>query len=115
MEDRHVLIHAKTGLVTNIIIWKGKEWLPPRDHYVIHNADGEIGDYWHQDTNTFYTPDKKRRYKDAMGKAGSIDLTSEESSVISERLDQIYTYAKRVFNMDFRPDLTLLDNPVPKN
>jgi hypothetical protein len=43
MQNRHALIDNKTGLVRNVIIWEGAEWLPPRDHSVIHDCDGQIG------------------------------------------------------------------------
>lgn len=113
MKNRHALIDAKTGLVRNIIIWEGKQLVPPKDHYVVHDCEGQIGDYWHQDSNTFYTPELKRRCLDDQGKVKHEELTGWENDHIKPRLTQIYDHAKHVLKVDFRPDLTLADNPVP--
>lgn len=112
-QNRHALIDSKTGLVRNIIIWEGKPWTPPKDHYVVHNCEGQIGDYWHQEENKFYTPQLKRRCLDEHGKVMQEELTALEKNHIEPRLTQIYDHAKHVLKLDFRPDLTLADNPVP--
>lgn len=62
MKNRHALVEAKTGLVRNIIIWEGHALVPPAGHYIIHDCEGSIGDYWHQDSNTFYTCRKREEY-----------------------------------------------------
>lgn len=90
MEYTHALIDAKNNIVQNIIVWKGAEWIPPRGHYVIHNADGAIGDYWHKDTNTFYTMHGKRRGKDAAGKLMEIELNQDEMQHIYPILMTVY-------------------------
>lgn len=112
--NRHVLIDSKTGLVRNIIIWEGKQWLPPKDHYVLHDVEGQIGDYWHQEQKCFYTPLLKKRGLDDEGKVTHLDLTDSEKITIEPLLFQIYDHAKKVLKVDFRPDLTLPDNPVPE-
>lgn len=113
MKNRHALIDTITGLVRNIIIWEGKPFTPPKDHYVVHDCEGQMGDYWHQDSNTFYTPELKRRCRDEMGKVKHEELTTLEKDHIEPRLTQIYDHAKNVLKIDFRPDLTLADNEVP--
>lgn len=91
MKNRHAIIDAKTGLVRNVVIWDGAEWLPPRDHAVVHNCDGQIGDYWHQDSDTFYTVNMKRRYRDDQGKVGEAELSSDEHNVIKPVLEKVFT------------------------
>lgn len=110
MKNRHALVDAKTGLVRNIIIWEGHEFVPPRDHYVIHDCDGQIFDYWHQDTNTFYTPNGKRRIR-VDDKIGEVELTQSEKDGIQSRLTAIYDHATRIL---IRPDLTLQTNEIPQ-
>ena len=112
-QNRHALIDSKTGLVRNVIIWEGKPFTPPKDHYVVHNCEGQIGDYWDQENNLFYTPQLKRRCLDDKGKVMQLELDALEKNHIEPRLTQIYDHAKNVLKVDFRPDLTLLDNPVP--
>jgi hypothetical protein len=114
MKNRHALVDSKTGLVRNIIIWEGKQWLPPKDHYVLHDVEGQIGDYWHQEDKCFYTPEFKRRRLDEQGKVYQEELTTLEKNHIEPRLTQIYDHAKHVLKVDFRPDLTLADNEVPQ-
>lgn len=88
--NRHAIIDSKTGLVRNIVIWDGGAWLPPKDHYVVHNCHGQINDYWHQETNSFYTSNKKRRIIDEQGKVGEVDLTEQEIATLDDCLNQIY-------------------------
>jgi hypothetical protein len=90
MKNVHAIIDSKTNIVRNKVLWDGAEWLPPRDHYVFHNCEGQIGDYWHKDSNLFYTANKKRRVVVA-GKCGEIDLTQEEHTNILPILEKVYT------------------------
>ncbi len=114
MKNNHALIDPKTGLVRNVIIWEGAEWTPPRDHYVVHDCDGVIGDYWDQDNNCFYTPEGKRRCRDVRGKCGSEELNDEEKArKLPERLKQVYDHAEKLYRHKIRIDLTQQDNPVP--
>ena len=55
--SRHAVCN-KDGLVVNVIVWEGAEFLPPRDHYVIHSATVDIGDVYNIETNTFTKPDR---------------------------------------------------------
>ncbi len=50
--DRHALVN-KEGLVVNVIIWQGAEWLPPTDHYVIQSDSANINDVYNFETNVF--------------------------------------------------------------
>lgn len=86
----HAVIDAKTNIVRNRVVWDGAEWLPPRDHHVVHNCDGQIGDYWHEESNTFYTARKKRRVV-VDGKCGEVELTELEKKNILPVLEKVYT------------------------
>lgn len=90
MKNKHAIIDAKTGLVRNIVIWEGAEWLPPKDHFVVHDCDGQIGDYWHQDTNTFYTSNQKKRIR-VDGKVGEVELTDDEKSSVLPILQEKFS------------------------
>jgi hypothetical protein len=90
MKNSHAIIDSKTNKVRNIVIWEGAEWLPPRDHYVVNNCDGQIGDYWHKDTNSFYTYNLKRRYRTADYKVGEMDLTSDEQAEVLPTLQKVF-------------------------
>lgn len=112
MNQRHAIIDPKTGLVRNIIIWNGAEFLPPRDHYVAHNCDGQIGDYWHQDKDCFYTSNGKRRLvKD--GKIAEQELDEQEKQEVLPRLQDIYAHAVAIYKWDKIYDVTREDIPVP--
>lgn len=52
--SRHAIVD-KDNKVVNVIIWEGSEFLPPRNHMVIHCKDGncDIGDLYDQASNTF--------------------------------------------------------------
>ena len=91
MKNKHAIIDAKTGLVRNIVIWEGAEWLPPKNHFVVHDCDGQIGDYWHQDSDTFYTQNMKRRYRDENGKVGEVELTDDEKSSVLPILQEKFS------------------------
>jgi hypothetical protein len=115
MKNRHALVDIKTGLVRSVIIWEGHPFVPPADHYLIHDCDGQPGDYWHQDTNTFYTPNRKRRVRDTViNKVGEAELTQQEKDTVEQRINDIYDHATRVLNMPFSPDLTLGSSEIPK-
>jgi hypothetical protein len=113
-KNRHAIIDPKTGLVRNIIMWDGAAWLPPHGHYVVHDCEGHIGDYWHQETNSFYTYESKKRIRDEQGKVCEVDLTPQEDSEIKPRLLQIYDHAAKVYNWPVQiKDLTKVENEVP--
>ena len=52
---KHAIVD-KSGLVVNIILWEGSEWLPPRDHYVIQDDNVNIGDIYDFNKKTFSKP-----------------------------------------------------------
>lgn len=66
MNNKHAIINEQ-GLVVNMIIWEGAEWLPPRNHTVVHineayetQAGGHIGigDSYDANTDTFTRIDR---------------------------------------------------------
>ncbi len=50
---RHAIVDMDTRKVVNVVIWKGAEWLPPRNHWVVQNDRVDIGDLYDPDKNTF--------------------------------------------------------------
>lgn len=111
--QRHALIDAVTGLVRSVIIWNGDAWLPPLGHYVVHNCEGQIGDYWNQDRKAFYTVNGKRRYM-LNGKVGEQELNSDEKEHVEPRLKEIYAHAFKRYRWDNAPDLTREGVEIPK-
>lgn len=114
MKNHHALVDAKTGLVTNVVVWDGAEWQPPRNHYVVHDCEGAIGDYWDQDKNCFYTSNGKHRYRDERGKAGEREMSGEEKKELQPRLKQVYEHAAKVYRWQIGPDLTQWNKEVPQ-
>ncbi len=43
---RHAIIDPKDGKVVNVVVWEGKEWLPPRGYMVVQLDNVDIGDTW---------------------------------------------------------------------
>ncbi len=103
-KNRHALINQVTGLVSNIIIWDGREWLPPQGHYIIHDCDGQIGDYWHKESDTFYTINKKRRVRDEQGKISEVPLTDQEKENIEPILHTVYEALYRQHKIQIKQD-----------
>jgi hypothetical protein len=67
MNNRHAIVD-ETGLVVNMIIWEGAEFLPPRNHTVIqlnatYEANGPvgIGDTYDAVHDTFILLDRLNR------------------------------------------------------
>lgn len=50
---RHAIINNQTRKVVNIVIWEGKEWLPPRDHLVAASDSADVGDDYDERSKTF--------------------------------------------------------------
>lgn len=113
-KQRHAIIDPQTGLVRNIIIWNGDAWLPPKDHYVVHDCEGQMGDYWHQDKNCFYTVNGKRRCRNDEGKIGEQELDAHEKEHVEPRLKEIYEHAFSKYKWNETLDLTREDAVVPK-
>jgi hypothetical protein len=64
MNNRHAIVNEQ-GLVVNMIVWEGAEFLPPRNHTVInlndrYEANGRvgIGDTYKFDTDSFVLLDR---------------------------------------------------------
>lgn len=56
---RHAVINKKTNKVTNVIIWDGNQWTPPKDHFVIKSDVCECGDLWEPENKRFIKTVKK--------------------------------------------------------
>jgi hypothetical protein len=54
---RHAIVN-KENKVVNVVIWEGAEWLPPRNHLVVHDKTElcNIGDMYDPKTNLFIKP-----------------------------------------------------------
>lgn len=50
---RHAIVEYKTKKVVNCVVWQGKEWLPPRNHWVVRSDSANIGDLYDEVNNTF--------------------------------------------------------------
>ena len=50
---RHAIIDNNTKMVVNVVLWEGKEWLPPRNHLVIQDDNASIGDTWDEINKVF--------------------------------------------------------------
>ena len=55
--SRHAIVN-KNNEVVNVVIWDGAEWLPPRNHLVVHCGDWacNIGDIYLPSENSFWRP-----------------------------------------------------------
>jgi hypothetical protein len=112
--NHHAIIDPDTGVVVNVVVWEGNEWQPPRHHYVVHNCDATLGDYWDQDHRCFYTPAGKRRQRNEKGLYREVELSEEEKKRgMPERLQKVFAFAKKHYNRHMSADLTQQDNPVP--
>lgn len=89
MKNAHAIIDNETSIVRNVVVWHGAEWTPPRNHFVVHDCDGSIGDYWDRDTNKFYTRDLKRRMI-VDGKNAEVELTEDEKNRILPILTKVF-------------------------
>jgi hypothetical protein len=49
---RHAIVN-KDNVVVNIVIWDGREWLPPKNHSVIQSDVACIGDTYDGLKNIF--------------------------------------------------------------
>jgi len=49
---RHALVN-KDNIVTNVIVWDGAEWLPPKGYWVVQHDSVDIGDVYDKDNNVF--------------------------------------------------------------
>ena len=58
---RYALVEDKTREVVNVVMWEGKEWLPPRGHLVVpdEKVEAHIGGTWDEASNTFAAPRDK--------------------------------------------------------
>jgi hypothetical protein len=54
---RHGIVN-KDGVVVNVVIWEGAEWLPPRDHYVVQHDQIDIGDSYDTDKQVLTKADR---------------------------------------------------------
>jgi hypothetical protein len=47
------IVDNETKKVVNVVVWEGKEWLPPRNHLVIESDVANIGDIYDVTSQTF--------------------------------------------------------------
>lgn len=57
---RHAIVNMETKKVVNVVVWEGKEWLPPRNHWVVQRDNVDIGDEYDPKTNTFAKKDGRK-------------------------------------------------------
>ena len=59
--SRHAIVDTNNKVV-NVVIWEGHEWLPPRNHLVVHCGDKQcdIGDTYIPSDNSFWRPKVER-------------------------------------------------------
>lgn len=50
---RHAIINNETKKVVNVVIWEGKEWLPPKNHLVVQSDSADVGDDFDEKSCTF--------------------------------------------------------------
>lgn len=50
--NRHAIINQENKVV-NVVIWDGREWIPPRNHMVVRTDTGNIGDIYDPVKNIF--------------------------------------------------------------
>ena len=50
---RHAIVNNETRKVVNVVIWEGKEWLPPRNHLVVMSDSADIGDDYDEKSRKF--------------------------------------------------------------
>jgi hypothetical protein len=58
--SRHAIVD-RDNKVVNVVVWEGAEWLPPRNHLVVHCGDRQcdIGDTYMPSDNSFCRPKVK--------------------------------------------------------
>lgn len=57
--ERFAVIENDSKRVVNVIIWRGAEWLPPRDHLVIPSDTANIGDTYDEESKEFMRGDRE--------------------------------------------------------
>lgn len=57
---RHAIVDAQTKEVVNVVLWEGKEWLPPRGHLVVRSDHCDVGDIYDEATNAFKKPQSQK-------------------------------------------------------
>lgn len=50
---RYAIVNNETRKVVNVVVWEGKEWLPPRGHLVVPSDIADIEDGYDEKSHTF--------------------------------------------------------------
>jgi hypothetical protein len=86
---RHVVVDNDTRIVTHILIWNNDIILPPPNTLIFANGIACIGDWWCEQMDTFYTPNKKRRMR-LHHEWGEAELSQDEKDLIESKLDAVF-------------------------
>lgn len=86
---RHIVVNNETRIVTHILVWNNDVILPPPNTLIFYNGEAKIGDWWCEDNDRFYTPNKKRRrlHDNVFIEE---ELTDTEKSTIGPKLDAVF-------------------------
>jgi len=86
---RHIVVNNDTRMVTHILIWNNDPILPPPNTLIFRNGEAKIGDWWCEDNDRFYTPNKKRRlFHD--NTFIEVELSENEKDLIGPKLDAVF-------------------------
>lgn len=86
---RHVVVDNDSRLVTHILMWNNDIILPPPNTLIFTNGVACIGDWWCEDNDTFYTPNKNRRIRTNQG-WGESSLSDNEKDFIWTKLIHVF-------------------------
>ena len=89
MQNHHALVDQQ-GIVRNCIVWDGALFVPPKGYHMVQGRAGQIGDYWHQESNSFYTLNNTKRALSQDNKVIEIPLSAEEVEHIQPLLDKVF-------------------------
>jgi hypothetical protein len=86
---RHIVVDNDTRLVTHILMWNNDLILPPPNTLMFSDAIACIGDWWCEDNDRFYTPNKKRRIV-IENRLAEVELSEDEKRFLGSKLDAIF-------------------------
>lgn len=87
---RHIVVDNDTRLVTHILIWNNDLILPPPNTLMFMDAKASIGDWWCEDNDRFYTPNKKRRIV-VDNRLGEQELSEDEKRFVGPKLEAVFS------------------------
>ena len=86
---RFALVEKATGLVRNVIIWDGGEFLPPQNYYVVKSDACDVDCYYDQKRNTFFN----KEYRKLISKNGTleyVDMSDDERKSVGPILTRLF-------------------------